>query len=75
MKIGQSGLTRAELEAACASLGRTIGKVVPPGAGFAFLLFDFGERGNMSYVSNAQRESMIEALHGLIAHLEGRRPS
>ncbi len=33
-----------------------------PGFGFALLMFDFGEVGNLAYMSNARRDDMIEAL-------------
>ena len=38
--------------------------------GFALLMFDFGESGNMNYISNASRADMIAALKGFIIHAE-----
>ena len=34
--------------------------------GFALLIFDFGEDGNLAWVSNAEREDMIKALQEFI---------
>lgn len=36
------------------------------GYGFCLLVFDFGESGRMNYISNAERESMIEAMQEFI---------
>jgi hypothetical protein len=47
----------------------------PRKTGFVLLMFDFGEptpRARMNYISNAQREDMIVALHELLANFEGR---
>lgn len=38
--------------------------------GRRMLLFDFGEGGNLTWISNAQREDMLKALHELIGKLE-----
>lgn len=43
---------------------------LPPGIGFALLLFDLGEGGNMSYISDAERVSMIAAMKELIQNME-----
>lgn len=42
------------------------------GFGFCLLVFDFGEGGNMNYMSNANREDMVTAMKECIAALEGR---
>jgi len=39
--------------------------------GFALLTFDFGEGGRTSYISNVERESVIEALKEFIATQDG----
>jgi len=39
----------------------------PPGYGFNLLVFSFGDGGNMFYTSNAQRETMIQAMQEFIA--------
>lgn len=38
--------------------------------GFALVLFDFGERGHMSYISNGHREGMVSLLKEWLAKLE-----
>ncbi|MBT8453907.1 MAG: hypothetical protein KJO40_18240 [Deltaproteobacteria bacterium] len=69
--IGRTGMRREELEGVCADLAReVIVPILPAGAGFALLLFDLGERGNMAYMSNAKREDMINALEDLIGILK-----
>ena len=57
-----SDLTREELEEACRELWREIAKEMPEGVGFAFIMFDFGEGGNLVYLSNAERGDMRRAL-------------
>lgn len=59
-----------ELEEIARDVGRVIGGAVPPGVGFALLVFDFGTQGTISYLSNARREDMIAALKNLIVNLE-----
>lgn len=43
-----------------------------PGMGIALMVFDFGEKGRMNYISNASREDMLIALKEFIAKHEGR---
>lgn len=52
----------AELEGHARDIGRTIGGALPKGVGFALLVFDFGEDGHMTWISNAQRDDMLRAL-------------
>lgn len=40
---------------------------LPPGYGFGLFIFEFGEQGNMFWISNAQRPDMIKALREWIA--------
>jgi hypothetical protein len=35
---------------------------LPPGVGFALFVFDFGEKGNLAYVSTAARADMLKAI-------------
>lgn len=42
------------------------------GYGFALLVFDWGDKGRMNWISNAKREDMIAALKEAAATLEGR---
>lgn len=54
-------------------VGKIIGSVLPPGYGFALLIFGTGESaGRMNYISNANRDDMLAALKELIARFEGR---
>lgn len=54
-----------ELEAKARSVGRLIGDQCPPGVGFCLMMFTFGEGGWSTYLSNADPESMIEAIREL----------
>lgn len=51
-----------ELEEGARKLGRVIATGLPEGVGFALLLFDFGADGNLTWISNAQRDDMLKAL-------------
>jgi len=49
-------------------LGKLIGGACEPlGLGFNLLLFDFGEKGNLFYISNAKREDIINVMKEFIA--------
>lgn len=66
---------RLRVEADCANIARhaaetTIKPLLPPGTGFALLVFDMGDGGCMTYASNATRESMVKALRELADNLE-----
>jgi hypothetical protein len=54
-------------EAMLKEIGRLLKGACPPGYGFSLLVFSFGEGGNMFYTSNAQRETMIQAMQEFIA--------
>jgi hypothetical protein len=66
--------TRAELEAENRRLAKLLedylaerhGKRV----GFTLFVFEFGAKGNLAYISNAQREDMITAAKEWLARLE-----
>lgn len=58
---------RLVLEEQCAAAGRELAAACPAGVGFALLMFDFGEGGNIAYFSNGRREDMIRALEELLA--------
>ena len=57
-----------ELEKQLKDLGHLLKSAcaVIPGYGFALLLFNFGEGGEMFYTSNAQREDIIKAMQEFI---------
>lgn len=59
-----------EAEAALRKIGDYINGMVPAGMGFSLLLFDFGDGGNMFYLSSAQREDMLKAMKEFISKQE-----
>lgn len=63
---------RPALERSARKLGRRIAKAIPAGTGFLLFVFDFGDEGNLAYLSNADRESMLTAMKEFIARQEGR---
>lgn len=69
----QPGQLEPAVEKVAREIGAILGAVMPPGYGFALLIFGLGEHpGRMNYVSNAAREDMIVAMKELIANMEGR---
>lgn len=64
-------LRRYRQEQRCAKIARRIEPLLPEGTGFALLLFDFGKKGNFSYVSSAQRADMIKMLLEAAEKLSG----
>lgn len=52
-----------DLEAHAKRIARSITDALPEGVGFALLIFDFGEHGHLTWLSNADRQDMIRALH------------
>ena len=61
---------RLLLEKRCAKLARRLGKSMGPNQGFALLMFDFGDEGNLAYCSNARREDMLKAMREFIQKAE-----
>lgn len=61
---------RAELEAYARQIAEALSEALPEGLGFALLLFNFGEGGNLAWISNARREDMVRALREQLARLE-----
>lgn len=56
---------REQIEQAAHDVGTMIGEAIRerhPNAGFALLVFTFGERGDLAYVSNADRDGVFETL-------------
>lgn len=47
----------------------------PRRIGFVLWLFDFGQSGFATYVSNAEREDMIKALKEMLERLESSQPT
>ena len=46
---------------------------LPPGVGFALLVFSFGPGGFMTYCSNSEREDMIKGIEELLEYVKGQR--
>lgn len=61
---------RPEVAAEMKDIGKAIANELPPGFGFALFVFDFGGKGHISYMSNAQRPDMLRALKEFIANAE-----
>lgn len=59
-----------ELEEGARHLGETIAEACPPDTGFCLLLFDYVPGGWMTFISNADRQDMVQALKKLITKLE-----
>ena len=53
----------ARIESELKGLGKTIAGKLPDGWGFALLIFSFGDGGSTFYISNAQRDDMVKAMH------------
>jgi len=47
-------------------VGNIIGDALPQGYGFALVIFDYREGGVLSWISSAERESMLAALQEFI---------
>lgn len=68
---------RQEVEKICVGIGRMIGAAVGDTSrhvgrhlGYAFLMFDFGAKGSLAYVSNANRDDMIRLLTEAVQKLK-----
>lgn len=61
-------LTRKQLEAPLQHVARSLDQALPimigvqQQVGFALFVFNFGEGGNIAYVSNSSREDMVSAV-------------
>jgi hypothetical protein len=53
-------------EALLKEIGLILKNVCPPGYGFNLMIFNFGERGNVFYASNADRVDMIRIMQDFI---------
>lgn len=60
----------AELEKKAREIGRIIKGQMPEGVGFTLLVFTLGEGGWMTYMSSAERTTMIEAMKEFIEKAE-----
>lgn len=59
-----------EIEGLLRDFGLMIREVLPDGWGFNLLLFEFGERGALFYISDAQREDILRVMKEWIARNE-----
>lgn len=69
-------IERRKLEAAAQQVASALDEALPKmlgvteRVGFMLLVFEFGPRGNLAYISNAQREAMITAVREWLARQE-----
>ncbi len=61
-----------DIEFKMREIGEIISGVLPAGWGFNLLVFSFGAGGSMFYISNAERQSMIDAMNEFIKKQEGK---
>ncbi len=66
----ESEIMLADLEEECKAIARLIKRMMPPGVGFTLLMFTLGEGGWMTYMSSAERSTMLEAMKELIEKAE-----
>lgn len=64
-----------EAERSAQRIAQLIGHGLPEGYGFALLVFSFGEKGYLTWVSNAERADMIATLREAITMLDGKKDS
>lgn len=64
-----------EAERAAAGIASLIGDKLPPGYGFALLVFSFGEGGYLTHVSNCNRADLVKTLRECADTLEARKDS
>lgn len=66
--------TKPEIKDLLNGIGSAIGGALPPGKGFALMIFDMGpgsEDGEMAWISSADRQDMVKALAEMIWKLNG----
>ncbi len=59
-----------EIEVTLKEIGHLIGGKLPKGWGFNLMLFDFGKKGSMFYIANAERQDVINQMKEFIAKYE-----
>lgn len=64
---------RLVLEKQCRELAVEIRKMLPAGTAFALMIADFGVKGNLAYVSNADRSDMIKMVKEWLERQEATR--
>jgi len=74
--MAESKITRRQLERPLQQLARQLDETLPElvgtdrRVGFVLMLFDFGQGGNLAYVSNGDRAGTIAALREWLARAE-----
>lgn len=51
----------------------TIKPMMPPGNGYILLTFDYGEKGELHYLSSARREDSIKVLEEFLVRLKANK--
>jgi hypothetical protein len=69
--LGSMEVRHKEAEEMLRDIGRLMKQSCPPGYGFAFFLFTYGEGGNFFYISSADREGIVNLLEEFIVKLKG----
>lgn len=64
-----------EVEKALRGIAEKISHEIPDSYGFTLLIFNFGPGGSMFYISNAERDSMVEAMKEFIHRQEEKHGS
>ncbi len=59
---------RLVLERQCRALAEDLGRKVPAGVGFILFLCDFGNDGNLAYVSSVERDGAIKLVQEWLDH-------
>lgn len=62
---------RETMNALALTLDEILNEKTEERVGFSLLVFDFGEDGTMSYISNAAREDMIKAMEEFLEKQRG----
>jgi hypothetical protein len=73
-KLPSYEVHHAGAEKALREVGGILKEQMPPGYGFMLMIFEYGEKGAMFYLSSAVRADMIETLKEFIKKLEGGPP-
>lgn len=70
-KFGEMQEFNEQVEFALREVAEFAKTRMPLGMGFTLLMFDFGEGGNMFYISNAQREDVLKSMQEFIDKNKG----
>jgi len=59
-----------QMERTAREVGRLLGGHMPAGCGFALFVFEYGPGGWLTYMSNAERADMVNALKEFLVRVE-----